>query len=105
MTRATALLILATVLVSGCSRYHCAHVVWTDGTSIFRLPVGGLSVPTDDFVVDDIEVTQGIQRNGNDVPLAQGKTTYARVQGQILGGGIARPIPVLLWMAPPEVVR
>ena len=63
---------------------------------IFTLPLDA-TVVTRDFLLEGMEVTQGIQNLANDVRLVGKKTTYVRAYAKQLAGPSATNVEVLLY--------
>lgn len=68
------------------------------GNGIYTLPLDATAILRD-FVVDGMEVTQGIQDLANNVPLIADKTTYVRVYGRQISGPNTANVEVRLYGA------
>ncbi len=70
-------------------------VYYRDVDSIYRLPFDAAAI-TRELGIAGWEITQGIQRLSNDVPLVAGKTTYARVYPKLESGADAGAVIAVL---------
>jgi hypothetical protein len=67
-------------------RAHDKRIYWAEAGKLLRLPFTASAIPTVEFDITGIEITQGIQNLSNGVPLIAGKRTVARVYVQSTSG-------------------